>query len=96
MTEEEKQELEALRKEKRQQAQQARAQAALEAARVPVAFAPLLAGADDADTDKKTEQFCDAYQAALEEDIRKRLPIQSPVVTPAVPQRPKRGVQRLR
>lgn len=54
MTEEEKQELEALRQEKRQRTQQARALAALESAGVPGSFAALLAGADDADTDQRT------------------------------------------
>lgn len=96
MTEEEKQELETLRYEKHLRTQQARAQAALEAAGVPSSFAPLLAGADDTDTDKKTEQFCTAYQAALAEDVRKRLPQQPPVVTPPAPQRVPRGIRKLR
>ena len=60
MTEQEQQELEMLRKEKRQRTQQARA------------------------------------QAALAEDIRGRLPQQPPVVTPPAPQRPRRGIQRIR
>ena len=96
MTDEEMQELQALRQEKHQRTQQARAQAALESAGVPVSFAPLLVGADDAATDKMTEQFCAAYQAALAEDVRKRLPQQPPVVTPPAPQRVRRGIQRIR
>lgn len=96
MTEEEKKELEALRAEKRQRMQQARARAALETAGVPASFASLLAGDADADTDKRTEDFCAAYQAALAEDVRKRLPQQPPVVTPPAPKRPQRGIQRIR
>lgn len=95
MTEEEKRELEALREEKRQRTQQARAQAALEAAGIPASFASLLTGADDADTDKRAQDFCTAYQAALSEDVRKRLPQQPPVVTAPSLQRPKRGVHRI-
>lgn len=96
MTEEEKQELEALRMEKQQRAQQERAQAALEAAGVPAAFASLLAGSDDRDTDQRAERFCAAYQEALAEDVRSRLPQQPPVVTAPAPQRAKRGIQRIR
>lgn len=96
MTEEEKQELEVLRQEKHQRIQQARARTALENAGVPLAFAALLAGADDGDTDHRTEQFCEAYQAALAEDVRKRLPQQSPVIISPAPKRAKRGIQRLR
>lgn len=96
MTEEEKQELETLRKEKHQRLQQSRAQAALEAAGVPASFASLLAGTDDSDTDQRTRDFCTAYQAALTEDVRKRLPQQTPVVTPPAPQRARRGVRRIR
>lgn len=96
MTDEEMQELENLRQEKHQRTQQARAQTALEAAGVPASFAPLLAGADDGDTDRRTEQFCAAYQAALAEDVRRRLPQQPPVVTAPAPQRAKRGVRRIR
>lgn len=96
MTEKEKQELEALRVEKRQRIQQERAQTALEATGAPVSFAALLAGVDDQDTDQRTEQFCAAYQTALAEDVRKRLPQQPPVVTSPAPQRVKRGVRRLR
>ena len=33
---------------------------------------------------------------ALAEDIRHRLPQQPPVVTPPAPQRPRRGIQRIR
>ena len=96
MTEEEKRELETLREEKRQQLQQARAREALETAGVPMAFAALLAGKDDGDTDKRTQDFCVAYQAALSEDVRKRLPQQTPVVTPPKPRRARRGIQRIR
>ena len=53
MTEEEKQELEALRAEKQQRVQTDRAETALAQAGVPGAFAPLLVGANDADTDAR-------------------------------------------
>ena len=96
MTEEEKQELETLRQEKHQRTQQTRAQAVLETAGVPASFAPLLVGADDQDTDQRAAQFCTAYQAALAEDVRRRLPQQPPVVTPPAPQRIRRGIQRIR
>lgn len=96
MTEEEKQELEALRAEKHQRQQTERARAALEAAGVPVAFAALLVGSDDTDTDGRVAQFNASYQAALSEDVRRRLPQQPPVVTPPAPQRARRGVQRVR
>lgn len=96
MTEEEKQELESLRREKHQRIQMEQARAALENAGVPATFAPLLVGADDADTAGKTSQFCAAYQAALTEDVRKRLPQQAPVMTAPAPQRARRGIQRLR
>ena len=96
MTEEEKQELEALRQEKHQRTQTERAHAMLEVAGVPTNFAALLIGADDADTDSKTAQFCAAYQAALSEDVRRRLPQQAPVMTPPAPQRARRGIQRIR
>ena len=96
MTEDEKKELEALRREKQQRLQQTRAKAALETAGVPVSFAALLAGGDDSDTDQRTQDFCAAYQAALAEDVRKRLPQQPPVVTPPAPKRVRRGIQRIR
>ena len=96
MTEEEKQELETLRQEKHQRTQTQRAEAALTQAGVPASFASLLVGRDDADTDAKTAQFCAAYQAALNEDVRSRLPAAPPVVTAPTPQRPKRGIQRIR
>lgn len=96
MTEEEKQELETLRAEKRQQVQQARAREALETAGIPASFASLLAGGNDMETDQRAKDFCAAYQAALAEDVRKRLPQQAPVVVPPAPQRPKRGIQRIR
>ena len=96
MTEEEKLELESLRQEKHQRTQTERARAALEVSGVPGNFAALLVGSDDADTDSKTAQFCAAYQAALSEDVRKRLPQQAPVMTPPGPQRARRGIQRIR
>ena len=96
MTEEEKQELEALRAEKHQRLQTERARTALEAAGVPAAFAPLLVGGDDAGTDGNVAAFCSAYQTALREDVQKRLPAAAPVVTPPVAQRARRGIQRVR
>lgn len=96
MTEEEKQELETLRQEKHNRTQTERARAALEQGGVPGNFAALLIGIDDADTDRKTAEFCAAYQAALSEDVRRRLPQQAPVMTPPAPQRPRRGIQRIR
>jgi len=96
MTEEEKQELEALRREKHQRTQTARAETGLTQAGVPASFAALLVGSDDADTDEKTRQFCAAYQAALAEDVRQRLPAAPPVVTAPPAQRPRRGIQRIR
>ena len=96
MTEEEKQELETLRKEKHQRTQTERAKAALETAGVPSSFAPLLIGADDGDTDARTAQFCSAYQSALTEDVRRRLPQQAPTVMAPAPQRARRGIQRIR
>ena len=69
MTEQEQQELEMLRKEKRQRTQQARAQAALETAGVPASFAALLAGEDDGDTARRAADFCAPYQAALADAI---------------------------
>ena len=68
-----------------------------EAAGVPAAFAPLLVGTDDGDTDRRAEQFKSAYQTALAEDVRTRLPQQPPVVTAAIPPaRERRGVRRIR
>ncbi|MBE6963520.1 MAG: DUF4355 domain-containing protein [Ruminococcaceae bacterium] len=96
MTEEEKQELETLRLEKHQREQTHRAREALERAGIPASFAPLLIGADDGDTDQRAEQFRSAYQEALAGDIRSRLPQQPPVVTAPAPQRPRRGIQRIR
>ena len=95
MTEEEKQELEVLRAEKHSRQQTERARAALESRGVPQSFASLLIGADDADTDQRTEQFCAAYQASLAEDVKRRLPQQAPVVTAPAPQRARRGIQRI-
>ena len=96
MTEEQLQELEALRQEKHQRTQTERARALLEVSGVPGNFAALLVGADDADTDSKTAQFCAAYQAALSEDVRRRLPQQAPVMTDPAPKRARRGIQRIR
>lgn len=95
MTEEEKQELNSLRAEKAQRIQRERAESALNAAGIPQSFAALLAGTDDTDTDQRTKRFCSAYQEALADDVRKRLPQQPPVVTPPSPQRQKRGVHRI-
>ena len=83
MTDEEKMELEALRAEKHDREQTERARAAL-------------VGTDDADTDRRVQDFCAAYQSSLSEDIKKRLPERSPTLTAPLPQRPKRGVQRIR
>ena len=96
MTEEEKQELEALRQEKHLRTQTHRAEEGLTQAGVPAAFAALLVGQDDADTDRRTKDFCAAYQAALAEDVRSRLPAAPPIVAAPVPQRPRRGVHRVR
>ena len=57
MNEEEKQELETLRAEKLRREQVERARAALERGGVPQSFASLLAGGDDGDTDRRTEEF---------------------------------------
>lgn len=64
-----------------------RARAALGAAGVSESFAALLVGQDDADTDKRVREFCAAYQASLTEDIKKRLPEQTPTLTAPLPQR---------
>lgn len=97
MNEEELRELEALREEKRLHQQQERATNGLKEAGVPVSFARLLAGIDDADTDRRTADFCTAYQQAMAEGIRERLPSRAPqMVTPSAVTRPRRGVQRLR
>ena len=93
MNEEEKQELETLRAEKLRREQVERARAALERGGVPQSFAPLLAGGDDGDTDRRTEEFRAAY---LAEDVKSRLPASAPVVTAPLPQRPRRGIRRLR
>ena len=94
MNEEEKQELEQLRREKRVRQQTERARTALAAAGVPETFAPLLTGEDDGDTDRRAQDFCAAYQQALSQDIRQ--PERAPVVTPPAAPRPRRGIQRLR
>ena len=74
MNEEEKQELETLRAEKLRREQVERARAALERGGVPQSFAPLLAGGDDGDTDRRTEEFRAAYQASLAADIPRTSP----------------------
>ncbi len=81
MNEEEKQELETLRAEKLRREQVERARAALERGGVPQSFASLLAGGDDGDTDRRTEEFRAAYQASLAEGVKSRLPASAPVVT---------------
>lgn len=96
MTDEEKKELESLRAEKHSRQQTERAKTALLAAGVSQSFASLLIGSDDADTDKRVRDFCAAYQSSLTEDIKKRLPEQPPVMTAPLPQRPRRGIQRIR
>ena len=73
MTDEEKKELEALRAEKHSREQAERARAALTTAGMSVGFAALLIGTDDADTDRRVQNFCAAYQESLAEDIKKRL-----------------------
>lgn len=96
MTDEEMKELEALRAEKRSREQTQRASEALGKAGVPQEFASILIGADDGETDKKVQSFCAVYQSSLSSDIKKRLPEQPPVITAPAPQRPRRGIQRLR
>lgn len=96
MIDEEKMELEMLRAEKHNREQTERARAALTTAGVSVGFATLLVGADDADTDQRVQDFCAAYQSSLSEDIKKRLPEQAPTLTASLPQRPRRGIQRIR
>ncbi len=96
MIDEEKMELEMLRAEKHNREQTERARAALSTAGVSVGFAALLIGTDDADTDRRVQNFCAAYQESLAEDIKKRLPEQTPTLTAPLPQRPRRGIQRIR
>lgn len=96
MTDEEMKELEQLRAEKCSREQTQRASDALGKAGVPQEFAPVLIGADDGETDKKVQSFCAVYQTKLSDDIKKRLPAQPPAMTAPLPQRSKRGVQRLR
>lgn len=96
MNEEERQELEALRREKRMREQEQRARTALEEAGVPQSFAALLSGTDDEDTDRRTREFCTAYTQALSSDIRSRLPKEAPVMADSPAPRPRRGIQRLR
>lgn len=97
MNEEQMQELETLREEKRLRTQQERAANVLDQAGVPADFAALLAGKDDDDTDRRAAAFCTAFQKAMSDGIRQRLPQQPPQMTGAAPApRPRRGVQRLR
>lgn len=96
MTDEEMQELETLRREKAAREQTQRAKAALDTARVPAEFATLLIGENDDDTDNRTSAFITTYQSALSQDVRSRLPETAPMVTPPMPKRAKRGIQRLR
>lgn len=96
MTDEEKMELEALRAEKHSREQAERARAAPGAAGVSERFAALLVRQDNADTDKRVREFYAAYQASLTEDIKKRLAVQAPTMTAPLPQRPTRGIQRIR
>ena len=96
MTDEEKKELEELRAEKHNREQTERARAALSTAGVSESFAALLIGGDDADTDRRVQDFCAAYQSSLTRDIQKRLPEQPPTITAPMPQRPKHGIQRIR
>lgn len=96
MNEEECKELETLREEKRVRIQQERAAAALKEAGAPLSFAPLLAGRDDSDTDQRAACFCEAFQQAMAQGIRQRLPQTPPQMTaPSLPSRPRRGIQRL-
>jgi hypothetical protein len=96
MTETEQEELETLRNEKRIRLQTARAEKALGEAKIPASFASLLVGADDAETDRKTADFCAAYQKELSESVRSRLPERAPVVTPTTPRPAQRGIRRIR
>lgn len=96
MPEEERRELEALRREKSLRLQEDRAEAALREAGVSGIFAPLLAGADDADTDRRTERFCAAYREAVSEAVRGFLPRETPAVADPDPCRMPRGIRRIR
>lgn len=96
MTDEELQELDELRREKHLRTQHERARQALEAAGISAAFSDFLIGEDDTATDQRAEAFISAYQAAISDDVRRRLPQQSPVLTPPAPCRGKRGIQRVR
>lgn len=97
LTNEEKQELTALREEKRIRQQTQRAEAALTSAEIPQGFAALLAGQNDADTDARVKAFCQTYQQTLSQDIRSRLPVtDTPVLHAPAPTRPKRGIVRVR
>lgn len=96
ITDAEMQELNALREEKRKHVQTERACGALKNAGIPQAFAALLIGADDTDTDERVTSFCRTYQETLTQDIRKRLPAEAPVLTSPQPARPRRGIVRVR
>lgn len=95
MTDEERQELETLRAEKLAREQTARATAALAEAGVSAGFAALLTGRDDADTDARVAEFCEAYRASLSSDISARLPDRAPTLASPPPARVERGVKRL-
>lgn len=97
LTNEELQELAALREEKRSRLQTQRAEKALGASDIPQSFAALLAGKDDADTDARVKSFCETYRSTLSQDIRKRLPAEPPTMTGTpTPTRPRRGIVRVR
>ena len=62
----------------------------------PASFASLLIGPDDTATDSRVAAFAKQYQEALGADVKSRLPKTAPVVAAPVPQRARRGIQRLR
>lgn len=96
MTDEEKQDLEALRKEKDRCTHEQRVQKILEAAGISSPFADLLAGSNAVDTGKQRKRCCPAYQAVLAENIRFRLPEKPPVVTSIMSAWLSRDTQRIR
>lgn len=95
-TNEELQELAALREEKRTRLQTQRAAAALSSSDIPQSFAALLAGQNDEDTDARVKAFCETYRNMLSQDIRKRLPSDAPMMSAPAPARPRRGIVRVR
>lgn len=96
LTNEDLQELTALREEKRTRVQTQRAAETLKTAGIPQEFASLLIGTDDADTDARTAASCRTYQANLSRDIKNRLPSEPPVLTTPKPTRPRCGIVRVR